>query len=122
MDQAAIRALLGLEQRGATIRVNPCIPAVWPQYTLEWRLGRTRYRVTVSNPDHQCRGIAVAELDGLPVDADAIGRRRRARDDDRARPRTTQVLSRREHRGDCGSPRTASNMPRIAATAPGPAG
>jgi hypothetical protein len=28
--------------------------------------------VTVSNPDQQCRGIAVAALDGLPVDANAI--------------------------------------------------
>jgi cyclic beta-1,2-glucan synthetase len=72
MYQAAIRALLGLERRGATIRLNPCIPAAWPQYTLEWRIGGTRYRVTVSNPNHHCRGVAAAALDGLPVDANAI--------------------------------------------------
>jgi cyclic beta-1,2-glucan synthetase len=32
----------------------------------------TRYRFSVSNPEHRCRGVASAELDGAPVDAGAI--------------------------------------------------
>ena len=52
--------------------VAPCIPSVWPQFSVVWTLGRTRYRITVSNPDHRTRGITVAELDGGAVDPRAI--------------------------------------------------
>ena len=72
MYQAAIQSLLGLRRNGATMSVNPCIPAVWPQYSLDWTVGRTRYRFTVSNPEHQSQGIGSAELDGVAVDARAI--------------------------------------------------
>ncbi len=72
MYQAAIQALLGLRRSGSTISVSPCIPTAWPHYSLEWRVGRTRYRFTVSNPEHRCCGIASAELDGIPIDARAI--------------------------------------------------
>ena len=72
MYQAAIRSLLGLRRHGATISVNPCIPAVWPHYVFDWRIGRTRYRFSVSNPEHQCSGVGLAELDGVTVDPGAI--------------------------------------------------
>ncbi len=72
MYQAAVRALLGLRRSGATVSVNPCIPAVWPHYALDWKVGRTRYRFTVSNPGHRCCGVTSAALDGTAVDAAAI--------------------------------------------------
>jgi len=72
MYQAAVQALLGIKRHGATMSVSPCVPAVWPEFSLEWRLGRTRYRVTVTNPDHRTQGIKVAELDGVAVDPRAI--------------------------------------------------
>jgi cyclic beta-1,2-glucan synthetase len=72
MYQAAIEALLGLRRRGSTISVRPCIPAVWPHFSLEWTIGGTRYRFTVSNPQHRCSGVASATLDGSPVDSRAI--------------------------------------------------
>jgi cyclic beta-1,2-glucan synthetase len=72
MYQAAVQALLGLRRNGEAISVSPCIPAVWPQYSLDWKIGGTRYRFTVSNPEHRSRGVASAELDGVPVDARAI--------------------------------------------------
>ena len=52
--------------------VNPCIPALWPHYSIEWTIGRTRYCFTVSNPEHRSERIKSAELDGIPVDARAI--------------------------------------------------
>jgi cyclic beta-1,2-glucan glucanotransferase len=72
MYQAAIRALLGLRRNGTTISVSPCVPTAWPRYSLNWRVGRTRYCFTVSNPEHRCCGVALAELDGVPTDAGAI--------------------------------------------------
>jgi cyclic beta-1,2-glucan synthetase len=70
--QAAIRWLLGMRRKGSTISVSPCIPAIWPQYSVDWTIGRTRYRFTVMNPEQRSCGIASALLDGEPVDADAV--------------------------------------------------
>jgi cyclic beta-1,2-glucan synthetase len=72
MYQAAIQSLLGLRRRGATLSIEPCIPAVWPEYSIDWTLGKTRYRFTVSNPDHHSQGVATAHLDGNAVDPRAI--------------------------------------------------
>jgi len=72
MYQAAVRALLGLRRNGSTLRLEPCIPRTWPEYSLEWRVGGSRYRFVVSNPAHVSSGVAHAELDGVPVPPDAI--------------------------------------------------
>ena len=72
MYQAAVQALLGLQRRGDTITLDPCIPTVWPQYSLDWTIGATRYRFVVDNPEHRSRGVATATLDGVPVDPRAI--------------------------------------------------
>jgi cyclic beta-1,2-glucan synthetase len=37
-----------------------------------WRFGKSRYEIEVVNPEHRCRGVAQATLDGAPVDASAI--------------------------------------------------
>jgi cyclic beta-1,2-glucan synthetase len=72
MYQAAIEAFLGLRLQAATFGVDPCIPTSWSGYSLVWVRGRTRYEVTVTNPHHASRGVAVAELDGVAVDPRAI--------------------------------------------------
>jgi cyclic beta-1,2-glucan synthetase len=72
MYQAALEALLGLRREGATFSINPCIPAMWPDYVVDWRIGQTLYHITVTNPEHRCRGVQSAELDGRPIDPGAI--------------------------------------------------
>ena len=72
MYRAGLESILGLKRHGATFELDPCIPAAWPEYSLTWRFGSTRYEVTVSNPQHHCRGIASATHDGVACDAAAI--------------------------------------------------
>ena len=72
MYRAGLESILGLRRHGATFEVDPCVPASWPGYAITWRVGRTTYEISVSNPDRVCRGIARAEMDGEPVDARAI--------------------------------------------------
>ena len=72
MYRTGLESLLGLRRAGATFTVDPCIPASWPEYTIAWRSGATRYEITVTNPEHRCRGVAEADLDGAPVDPVAI--------------------------------------------------
>jgi cyclic beta-1,2-glucan synthetase len=72
MYQAAVGELLGLSRAGDTFRIDPCIPAMWPSYTIEWRHGRTHYRIAVRNPYHQYRGVGAVTLDGVDVPPRAI--------------------------------------------------
>ena len=72
MYQAAVEGLLGLRRSGATFSIEPSIPAMWPEFAIAWTVGRTRYEIAVANPDHRCRGVRSAELDGSPVDPLAI--------------------------------------------------
>jgi cyclic beta-1,2-glucan glucanotransferase len=72
MHRAGVESILGLRRRGATISIDPCIPSSWPEYEIAWRVHNTRYVISVSNPDRQCRGVVNASLDGVIVDAAAI--------------------------------------------------
>jgi cyclic beta-1,2-glucan synthetase len=72
MYRVALETLLGLKRRGPVFTVDPCIPASWPGYEIVWRFGRTRYRISVENPQQRSRGVARAELDRAPVDPAAI--------------------------------------------------
>ena len=72
MYRAGLESILGLKRHGMSFEVDPCIPTAWPEYSIRWRFGQTDYQISVCNPEHRCRGIAAAELDGSLVDAAAI--------------------------------------------------
>jgi cyclic beta-1,2-glucan synthetase len=72
MYRAALESILGLRRRGATFSIDPCIPSLWPDYHVSWRMHDTRYEISVSNPERRCGGVASAELDGEVVDAATI--------------------------------------------------
>jgi cyclic beta-1,2-glucan synthetase len=72
MYRAGLESLLGLRRRGDTFTVNPCIPSTWSGYEIVWRFGNTRYNISVANPEHQCRGVVLATLDGIGANYDAI--------------------------------------------------
>jgi cyclic beta-1,2-glucan synthetase len=72
MYRAGLENILGLKRHGTSFELDPCIPASWPEYSIVWRFGRSRYEISVANPEHRCRGVGEAELDGQPVDPAAI--------------------------------------------------
>jgi cyclic beta-1,2-glucan synthetase len=72
MYRAGLEHILGLTRHGATFRLDPTIPASWPRYTIVWRFGRSRYEIEVENPEHRCRGVREAWLDGVAVDPAGI--------------------------------------------------
>jgi cyclic beta-1,2-glucan synthetase len=90
--RAGLDSILGLTRHGATFALDPCIPAAWPEYSITWRYGTATYEITVTNPDHRCRGVAAAELDGDAVDPAAI-----PLVDDGATHRLHAVLGERPH-------------------------
>jgi cyclic beta-1,2-glucan synthetase len=72
MYRAGLESILGLRRHGETFELDPCIPASWPEYGITWRFGRTRYEISVTNPERRCRGVDAVQLDGVLVDASAI--------------------------------------------------
>ncbi|MCY3003093.1 MAG: carbohydrate-binding protein, partial [Planctomycetota bacterium] len=72
MYRVALEGILGLQRHGGSFALQPCIPCSWPSFSIEWRVGRSRYSIQVDNPERVCRGVASATLDGQPVDPRAI--------------------------------------------------
>jgi cyclic beta-1,2-glucan synthetase len=72
MYQAAVEGLLGLRRAGETFSIAPCVPAMWPAFSIRWKIGSVVYHISIVNPDHRVSGVRSAALDGEPVDPAAI--------------------------------------------------
>jgi cyclic beta-1,2-glucan synthetase len=70
--RAGLESILGLQRRGATFALDPCVPSAWEEFEIRWRVGKSVYEIAVENPQHRCKGVARAELDGAVVDARAV--------------------------------------------------
>ncbi len=64
MYRVGIEAILGLQRVGNSLRIEPCIPKDWSGYTIEYRHGKTLYRISVANPEGVNRGVCQVTLDG----------------------------------------------------------
>ena len=72
MYQAGVEAILGFRLRGTTLKIEPCIPRVWPGYRIDFRYHSARYEVVVENPHGVNRGVVSLQLDGRTLtDIDA---------------------------------------------------
>ena len=70
--RAGLESILGLRRKGAEFEIDPCIPSTWSDCSISWRLGATRYEISIVNPQRRCRGIADATLDDAPADPHAV--------------------------------------------------
>jgi cyclic beta-1,2-glucan synthetase len=70
--RAGLESILGLRAHGDTFEVDPCIPTSWPACAITWRFGKSRYEISIENPERQCRGVHRAELDGEGVEPRSI--------------------------------------------------
>ncbi|MEZ5286566.1 MAG: hypothetical protein R2712_17515 [Vicinamibacterales bacterium] len=75
--RAGLESLLGLRRMGDAFVLEPCVPAGWPGFEIDWQVEGTTYRIRVSNPDRTGRGVAALSVDGQPTDP---GRVRLVRD------------------------------------------
>jgi cyclic beta-1,2-glucan synthetase len=64
MYRVALEAILGLDKRGDTITIAPRVPRHWREFSLEYRVGRSVYRITVQEPGAITDGVAEMSLDG----------------------------------------------------------
>ena len=72
MYRVAVEAMLGFTKRGDTLTIDPCVPASWPELTIDYRFGRTTYGITVHSPGDD-RGLGThVTLDGRDLDTGII--------------------------------------------------
>ena len=72
MYRVGIEAILGLTKRGDVLFIDPCVPAAWPEYTIEYRHGESVYTITVLDPGAIDRQTAVVHIDGIGLDGPGI--------------------------------------------------
>lgn len=62
--RAGIEHILGIKKAGHDIRMDPCIPRDWNEYSIKYKFGRTLYDIRVKNPDGVNKGVKVLTIDG----------------------------------------------------------
>ena len=65
--RVGLEAILGFTKRGETLEIDPCIPAAWKEFSIEYRHGSSKYSIKVVNPSGAQRGVASVTLDGASV-------------------------------------------------------
>ncbi|MEO7037401.1 MAG: glycosyl transferase, partial [Polyangiaceae bacterium] len=70
--QAGIKHILGISPVYAGLEVNPCIPRAWDGFSVLRRFRGAEYAITVSNPEHVCKGVVHVIVDGSPIDGNVL--------------------------------------------------
>ncbi len=70
MFRAGVEWILGLQVRGATLVIDPCIPRHWPEFRINYRYGASRYEIRIENPRHVSRGVVGIRVDDNSFDAE----------------------------------------------------
>jgi cyclic beta-1,2-glucan synthetase len=64
MYRVALEGILGFTKRGDSLSIEPCVPAAWREFSMEYRHGSATYAIAVRNPNGVSRGVVRVEVDG----------------------------------------------------------
>jgi cellobiose phosphorylase len=67
-----VEAALGVQLEGNKLRFQPCIPPDWPSFGVNYRHGKTIYRVLIENPNHVETGVADVFVNDQRIEDGAI--------------------------------------------------
>ena len=70
--RVGLHAILGFEKTGNRLRINPCIPAEWPGFEIQYHHGTSAYILRVVNPDGRESGVRSITVDGRETEGDEI--------------------------------------------------
>jgi cyclic beta-1,2-glucan synthetase len=72
MYRVALEAIVGFTLRGDRFRVDPRVPASWPELRIEYRHGGAVYEVVVQRPNEVRAGAQQVALDGRELEGEWI--------------------------------------------------
>ena len=67
MYEAGIKYILGLQIEKGFLKINPCIPKEWKEYTIRFNNGMSIYNILVKNPNGKNTGVEKFILNGNEV-------------------------------------------------------
>ncbi len=65
--RVGLEAILGFTKRAETLDFDPCIPADWKEFSVEYRHDDSTYTIEIRNPSGVQKGVESVTLDGAPV-------------------------------------------------------
>jgi cyclic beta-1,2-glucan synthetase len=65
--RVGLEAILGFTKRGETLEIDPCVPADWKEFSIEYRHGDSTYTITVRNSRGVQKGVESITVDGVTV-------------------------------------------------------
>ena len=71
MYRVGLEAILGFTKLGDPLTIEPCVPADWQEYRIDYRYGGSTYDM-VMNPDGGEGGVVEVSVDGGAIEGDAI--------------------------------------------------
>ncbi len=72
MYRLGLEAILGFRRQGNFLRISPCIPGAWPEFTITYRHGASVYHIQVLNPKGVNSGVEQILLDGEVLNGNDI--------------------------------------------------
>ena len=72
MYQAGTRYILGIQPTYTGLRLQPCIPSAWEDFTVTRIFREATYKIKVHNPKHICSGVSRITVDEQPVQGSLI--------------------------------------------------
>jgi len=69
---AITQHILGIQPEFDGLRVEPCIPRDWKEYSVRRRFRGDTYLITVRNPEGQSKGVRAMKVDGKKLDGNLV--------------------------------------------------
>ena len=66
--KAGIEYILGLKIEDGYLRIDPCIPKDWKEYSMQYKWENSVYTIKVSNPNNKNTGVTKVLLNGIEVE------------------------------------------------------
>jgi cellobiose phosphorylase len=58
--------ILGIQPDYDGLRIDPCIPENWKEYTITRKFRGATYRIEIQNPQNKSKGVKAVTIDGKP--------------------------------------------------------
>jgi cellobiose phosphorylase len=69
---AATQYILGIQPDYEGLRIDPCIPATWKEFTVTRRFRNKLVHIEVANPNGVQKGVRRVTLNGQPVEGNLL--------------------------------------------------
>ena len=66
--KAGIEYILGLKVNNGFLKIEPCIPNSWKEYSIRYKWKDSIYNIKIKNPSGNCYGVTEVRLNGNKVD------------------------------------------------------